>query len=123
TSPRMPPAVTRQRPRPAAAEEVHRISLEELGPPSLLVDADREILHMSDSVGRFLQPQGGVPSRDVMRMARPELQGELRAALAKAINAGERSLSPFVPLKLEGSDTSVAILVSPKTSDGERVAL
>ena len=43
--------------------ELHFKLLESLAPPSILVDAEHDIVHLSASAGRFLQFSGGEPSR------------------------------------------------------------
>src|SRR5262249_49930175 len=43
---------------------IHRQSLERVAPPSLLVDDNHRIVHLSDNAGRYLQPPGGSMSTD-----------------------------------------------------------
>src|SRR5262249_6977504 len=38
---------------------MHRRVLEQIAPPSILVDEAHRVLHLSDSAGRFLLPPGG----------------------------------------------------------------
>ena len=69
--------------------------LQESAPPSILVDQSWRVVHLSESAGRYLQPQGGPLSTDVTELVRrlgaptpvdpadaaqtPELLRELRA--------------------------------------------
>ena len=46
---------------------------------------DHHVVHLSERVGRFLQVTGGEPSRDLIRMARPDLRADLRTALHQAV--------------------------------------
>jgi two-component system, chemotaxis family, CheB/CheR fusion protein len=118
------PERPRERQAPESGEEFHRHLLEEVGPPSLIVDEDRKVEHLSETVGRYLQPQGGVLSRDVVRLVRPELQTELREALHHAFETGQGFLSALVPIRLDGVPRTVAMLVRPtRTKENERVAL
>ena len=52
-------------------QRVHLRLLEHLGPPSVLVNRDHDILHLSPSAGRFLQMSGGEPSRNLLRSVDP----------------------------------------------------
>ena len=98
--------------RPAA--EIHMEALEELAPPSVLVDEHWNVAHLSESAGRFLQPRGGPPSSTLMELVRPELVEELRAALHKAFEAQKPVLTGFVPVRFNGTPELVAVLVQPR---------
>ncbi|WP_295856999.1 CheR family methyltransferase [uncultured Xylophilus sp.] len=69
--------------------DMHLQLVEQLAPPSLLVDAEYELLHLSPSAGRFLQFAGGEPTRNLLRAIHPSLRIELRAALYQAAQSGE----------------------------------
>lgn len=61
--------------------KVHRRVLEQYAPPSVIVDHDSNIVHMSDRAGRFLRYVGGEPSHNLPTLVLPELRVELRTAL------------------------------------------
>ena len=65
--------------------ELHQRLLERYAPPSLIATEDHHVVHLSERVGRFLQVTGGEPSRDLIRMARPDLRADLRTALHQAV--------------------------------------
>ncbi|MHB8954747.1 MAG: chemotaxis protein CheB [Pirellulaceae bacterium] len=58
--------------------------LEEYVPPSLLLDAHRRVLHTFAGAGRFLSPQDGRMSNDVLDMVDRELKLVLAGALQRA---------------------------------------
>jgi two-component system CheB/CheR fusion protein len=122
TGPQQRPAVTHERPQPSAT---HRALLEDLAPPSILVDEQRNALHLSETVGRFLQPPGGPLARDITALVRPELHTELSAALYRSFEKNEASLSAFVPVSFDGMPRRVGVLVQPRRAakDQERMAL
>ncbi|PSR55932.1 hypothetical protein AHMF7605_21715 [Adhaeribacter arboris] len=64
--------------------ELHQKMLEQYAPPSLVVNADYDILHMSEKVGRFLEFSGGEPTKNLLKLIKPELRLELRSALHQA---------------------------------------
>ncbi|MEZ4866448.1 MAG: CheR family methyltransferase [Caldilineaceae bacterium] len=106
-----------ERPRGDIGEQ-HRLLLEEMAPPSLLVDEHYNVLHLSETVGHFLQPAGGVFSSDVTRLVRPELEGELRTTLARAFVSGRAARSHGVPVQFNGTPHPVSILVRPGPTPG-----
>ncbi len=114
----MPQALERVRERALrvrnSAADAHVEALEELAPPSLLVDEHWNIEHLSETAGRFLLPRGGPPTRTLMDLVRPELGDELRAVLHRAFELREPSLSTFVPVRFNGSPKLVAVLVQPR---------
>lgn len=81
TPQQMPAAAPRERAIPA---ELHHLALEHYAPPSVLVSADHDILHLSATAGRYLELSGGDPSLNVLKAVRPELRLELRSALYQA---------------------------------------
>ncbi len=101
------------RPRRSAAE-MHVDAMEELAPPSVLIDEHWNIEHLSPTAGRFLVPRGGPPARMLMDLVRPELVDELRGALHRAFELQEPSLSAFVPVQFNGTPKLVATLAQPR---------
>lgn len=67
---------------------LHQQAIERYAPPSVLVDRNAEILHMSDDVGRFLRYVGGEPSHNLLTLINPDLGLELRTALYQALQNG-----------------------------------
>ena len=116
--PLLPPTLERVRERNVrvrrSAAETHIEALEELAPPSVLVDEHWNVEHLSESAGRFLQPRGGPPTHTLMDLVRPELGDELRAALHRAFELREPCLSAFVPVRFNGTPQLVGVLVQPR---------
>jgi two-component system CheB/CheR fusion protein len=91
--------------------ELHLKLLEHLSPPSILVDSEHEIVHMSPTAGRFLAMGGGEPTRNLLRLIHPALRIELRAALYKAASTGERATVPPSALEIGGETLMLGIEV------------
>lgn len=103
---------------------VHRQALEELAPPSMLVDAGHAIVNLSESAGRFLLPPGGRFTNDAAAMVRPELRLDLNAALHRAFEHGERTFTVPILVRFNGTSQSVSLHVSPRaTGSGIQAAL
>jgi two-component system CheB/CheR fusion protein len=110
-------------PRHGAWGEAHLRLLEHLGPPSVLVDAEYDILHLSPSAGRFLQLSGGEPSRNLLRVVPSDLRIELRAALYQASQTGKPVDLPPVQMELPGGATLTSVRVISADSGSDALYL
>jgi two-component system CheB/CheR fusion protein len=81
--------------------------LEAFGPPSVLIDANYEIVHISEHAGRYLQLSGGEPSRNLLRAAHPDFQLELRSLLIEASQVGQASR--WLSVSIDGQETQVQV--------------
>jgi two-component system, chemotaxis family, CheB/CheR fusion protein len=115
--PQVPTIVERVRERSVRLKrspiESHLEALEELAPPSALIDEHWSIEHLSESAGRYLQPRGGAPTQTITDMVRTELVDELRSSLHKAFELRQPCLSAFVPVRFNGTPQLVGLLVQP----------
>jgi two-component system CheB/CheR fusion protein len=99
----LPPPPPPPPPERAAVGQLHHQVVERHAPPSLLVNEELDILHVSERAGQLLHVAGGEPSRQLLRLIHPALRIELRTAIYAA-RQSER-----------GSDTRVVRFV-----DGDR---
>ncbi|MFL6335238.1 MAG: chemotaxis protein CheB [Pyrinomonadaceae bacterium] len=93
--------------------DLHRRLLEVYAPPSVLVNSEFEIVHLSDSAGRYLQLPGGEPSHNLLTVARPELRLDLHAALLHAAQHQQSVELPPVRLLVGGNAETVRPVVRP----------
>jgi two-component system CheB/CheR fusion protein len=93
--------------------DVHQRALSKFAPPSLVVDRDSDIVHLSDMVGRFLRHIGGEPSRNVLALVLPELRLELRMALYQALQTGNSVEAQRVMIKRDERTYFVNMIVRP----------
>ncbi len=100
-------------PEHVSAADLHLRLLEQFAPPSIVVSDDHLIVHVSDSAGEFLRTPAGEPTRDVLKLIRPELRADLRSALLIASQQRGPVHIRGARLPREGSDTQIAILVKP----------
>lgn len=117
-APKAPPALRDVRggasDRAASAwGEAHLRLLEHLAPPSVLVDAEHEMLHLSAAAGRFLHFGGGEPSRNLLRVVHPALRLDLRAALAEAAMSGVPVQVERIAVELPDGPDEVTLRVLP----------
>jgi two-component system CheB/CheR fusion protein len=99
--------------RPQSWNDLHYRLLEKLSPPSLLVNPQHDIVHLSESAGRFLQFGGGEPSRNLFRSVLPALRVELRAALYRATQSGQGVQIAPISVHIAGTQHMVGVRVQP----------
>ncbi len=97
----------------------HRKAIEQVAPPSILVDSTHRVVHLSENAGRYLQPSGGPLSGDIVDLVRPELRFELRSALHRVFERPEPSLSLPILVRFNGSPHRVLLQVKPAIENDE----
>jgi two-component system CheB/CheR fusion protein len=96
---------------------MHRRAIEQVAPPSMLIDESHRVLHLSENAGRFLMPAGGPLSGDAVDLVRPELRFELRSALNRVFEQHVSTLSLPIMVRFNGAPHRVHLLVKPITED------
>ena len=104
--------------------EVHRRCLEQVMPPSVLIDANSNILHLSEGAGRYLEHGGGLPTHNLLANINEELRLELRTAIYSA-NQSKRNVEVRgVRLEQGGLVRHIHLSVRPfRGDDGAPLAL
>ena len=95
--------------------QLHEEVVERLAPPSVLIDDDYNIIHVSANAGRYLQVSGGEPSNNLLRLAHPELRLDLRSALLAIRNRDTQKAieSRKVNANIDGQSRSITLSVRP----------
>jgi two-component system, chemotaxis family, CheB/CheR fusion protein len=104
---------TEQSPRDIAPGALHHRMVERFAPPSLLVNQDDTVIHLSEHAGRYLVHPGGEPSVNVFKIVREELRTEMRVALraARQQGGGPAAESKPVTMPLDGGTGTVVLKV------------
>ncbi len=105
-----------KRPQPAWADvqkEADRILLARYVPPSVLVNADLEILQFRGDTGPYLSPAPGKASLSLLRMVRPALEPGLRGAILRARKANTAVRQEGLPLHAGRVTPAVDLEVVP----------
>lgn len=97
---------------------LHLRLLETLAPPSILIDREHEIVHLSTSAGQFLQFSGGEPSRNLLRTIHPALRIELRGVLYQAAQSNEEAEVQVDGVPLPDGPASVTLRAWPVRDAG-----
>ena len=106
------------RARTAAAEHIaygtlHQQMVEQYAPPSILINSDSQLVHLSENAGRYLVPPGGEPTTNVMKMVRQELRIELQSSLRLARGDKKAFDSNPIPVQLDGQARPVVLHIRP----------
>ncbi|HET6519258.1 MAG TPA: chemotaxis protein CheB, partial [Geminicoccaceae bacterium] len=98
------------------ALEAARVVLDEFAPAYVVVDGRGGVVRFSARTGRYLTPPAGAPSTNLLDMARPGLRLDLRAALHRAIEAGETVARGDVRVAINGGVQTIRLTVRPLVS-------
>ena len=93
--------------------DAHHRLLEEYAPPSLIVTEDHTLVHMSSRAARYLQMTAGEPSRDVLKLIKPDLRVELRTALYQSSKSRSSVEVANLPVVIDGVEHRLNLIVRP----------
>lgn len=123
--------ISLRRPQPGAAAlrqmaEAH--VLERFVPPHVVVNRDGDVVYYSARTGKYLAAPGGVPSRQILTLARKGLRLDLRTLFRSAVETGRTVTCESVAVENDGGDVQmVSITIEPLVGgnsaeliDGER---
>ena len=96
-----------------AADSLHFRLLGRFGPASAVIDAEHDVVHLSDNAGRYLQMPEGEPTRNLFRLVRPALRVELRAAVLRAEETGHPVDVLRRDVDVPGERVAVEVHVTP----------
>lgn len=103
---------------------IHHRMVERYAPPSILVNPDNKIVHLSQRAGRYMLQPGGTPTTSVYKLVREELQVELQSALQLAREKGQGYNAKPVAMQIDGVEKHVAVQARPsQDGDGESLVL
>ncbi|MDQ3041475.1 MAG: ATP-binding protein, partial [Acidobacteriota bacterium] len=95
---------------------LHFKLVEQFSPPSVLISENYDILHLSESAGRFLRIMGGEPTLNLGKIAHPALRPDLLAALFAAKQEKGITESRHLRVNLDGKECFVNLTVHPIAS-------
>jgi two-component system CheB/CheR fusion protein len=111
---RLPESIQRPPPRRQFSyAEVHQRALALASPPSVVLDRDANIVHMSRQAGQFLRMGDGEPSRNVLALIMPELRLELRSALFQVQQGNEAVECRHILVQIPGRSAIIGMKVTP----------
>jgi two-component system CheB/CheR fusion protein len=107
------PEITPVPERALSAGVVHSNVLDQYAPPSVLVNENYDVVHLSSRAGRYLQLAGGEPSYNLLRVIHPDLRLDLQSALYTALQKGKSNETRRIAVRLDRTEALVRIIVQP----------
>jgi two-component system CheB/CheR fusion protein len=101
------------------ASDRHVVALEQVSPPSVVVDEHWTVVHASPTASRFLCRRDAALSRRLTDLVKPELHDALRAVLEEAMETEAPQLSGFVAVPLAGAIHNVAVLAHQRSEPAQ----
>jgi two-component system CheB/CheR fusion protein len=108
-----PPAAPRARSRLFSFADIHLHKAAEQAPPSILVDANSDIVHIAAQASPLLRHAGGEPTRDIVALVTPAWRLPLRTALFQAQKSGRKVSTGPVRYEHDGAARAVDMTVLP----------
>src|SRR5690242_11061224 len=103
---------------PIAYGTVHNRMVEYYAAPSLLVNPDNRVVHLSESAGRYLVHPGGEVTASVFKLVREELRIELRTLLQEVREKNKVADSKPISVRFNGCRRPVILRVRPALDGG-----
>jgi two-component system, chemotaxis family, CheB/CheR fusion protein len=101
---------------------LHFKLIQQFSPPSILINENYDILHLSEAAGQYIRIRGGEPTFNLGKIAHPDLRPDLLAALFAAKQENGVSESRHLRINLEGKEHFVNLTVhriqSPEAAHG-----
>ncbi len=91
--------------------QLHLQLLEKYAPPSVIVNQNNNVVHLSANAGRYLRFGGGEPSSNLFDLVHPALRLELRTALFRARQEQTKASVSNVTVPIDGETELVDVQV------------
>lgn len=93
-----------------------RALLDRYAPPSVVIDADSQVLLYQGDTARYLSQPGGTPTRDLLALVSPGVRPPLRQAINEALGEKRSHITTSGYIKDEGVRHAVTLTVSQISS-------
>ncbi|MBW4093777.1 MAG: response regulator, partial [Proteobacteria bacterium] len=104
-------------------EMCRRLVIETYAPAAILLNHELECLYTLGPIDRYLRVAPGVPTHDLLAMAREGLRTRIRAAVHQATQQNARIVMAGPRAGSDGNVDRFSIAVQPVESDGENLLL
>jgi two-component system CheB/CheR fusion protein len=105
------------------ADLCRRLVIDAFAPATVLINRRFEYLFSLGPTDRYLRVAPGLPSLDLIAMARQNLRTTLRSAIRRAIESNARVIVPGGTIDEDGRSTDFHLDIQPVASDGEALLL
>ncbi|WLH66255.1 CheR family methyltransferase [Pseudomonas sp. FP2309] len=113
-----PTATETKAPNKVSFADIHLRALEQAAPPSVIVDVQADILHMSEGAGRFLRYVAGEATHNLLALVHPDLRLDIRTTLFQVQQSNLPVTSRKVRIQRDEGACLVDITARPFRHDG-----
>ena len=99
--------------------DLHQQLLEQYAAPSLVINEEYDIVHVSERAGKYLQIGGGDISQNLLKLIRPELRLEVRSALYQATQQQTAVEAKGLKVSVGDKTETVNIHIRPVLREGD----
>ena len=99
--------------------DLHQQLLEEYAAPSLVVNEEYDVVHLTERAGKYLHVGGGELSQNLLKLVKPELRLELRAALYQAAQHRAPVKAKGLKVMVDEKAETINIHVRPVMRSGD----
>ncbi|WP_336829260.1 CheR family methyltransferase [Sphingobacterium multivorum] len=99
--------------------ELHQKMLEQYAPPSVVVNEEYDIVHMSERAGKYFEFTGGEPTQNLLKLVVPQIRLELRAALYQSVQNKTAIEARNIRFSMSGQAQSLDIQIRPVFEEGD----
>ena len=92
---------------------LERLLLDQYAPAWIIINAQGEAVYFSPRTGKYLEPAPGIPTMDVVNMARKGLRLDLRTSIHKAIKKNDEVMREGVEVDTGGEIQRINLIVKP----------
>ncbi|HEX7294650.1 MAG TPA: CheR family methyltransferase, partial [Pyrinomonadaceae bacterium] len=99
--------------------DLHQRLLEQFAPPSVIVNEEYDLVHLSERAGEYMHVTGGEPTKNVLKLVLPELRLDLRTALYQAVQSRSQVQTRVLEIPSAQGNKHIAITVRPVLREGD----
>ncbi|HET8697013.1 MAG TPA: ATP-binding protein, partial [Gammaproteobacteria bacterium] len=110
-------AAARSRGEHVKLATLHEHVVERYLPPSVVVNADNDVVHYSQRASAYVRFPGGEPTHNVLKLVREPLRSPLRRALVQVRRAGTAWHSPPLDVRSDHGLRRIVLHVEPLAED------
>lgn len=113
------PEERESRTRRVSFGELHQKMLEQYAPPSVVVNEEYDIVHMSERAGKYFEFAGGEPTQNLLKLVIPQIRLELRAALYQSVQNKTAIEARNIRFSMNGQPQALDIQIRPVFEEGD----
>ena len=99
--------------------DLHLRLVEEFASPSVVINQEYDIVHISERAGKYMMVAGGEPTNNLLRLIKPDIRLELRTALFQAVQQQSNVEVKNLKVKLNSHEEIINLLVRPVSAEAD----